>query len=109
MGAEFALYSVNADEDGGRISWSKSAYDQTLASSTAVMRDGSASGDILFSFALPVGATNWSCGQAPFAFMFGNGYIEFNSGIYVEAWDHAGSVARPLQSETNLYIYYEGA
>jgi hypothetical protein len=40
--------------------------------------------------------------------MFGDGYIEFDSGIYIMQWDNA-SVGQPLPEKTNVYVYYEGA
>ena len=72
------------------------------------LRDGSATGDELFSYHIPTGGANWGCGQTPYTFMFGNGYIRYNSGIYVLAWDGTGS-GQPVPAQSQVTVYYEGA
>ena len=106
FGAAISVISSPEDEAGGQIYPEGANY--LLSDTTVEMKNGSG-GDVLFSFAIPVGKESWSCGRTPFVFMFGNGYIEFDSGIYIEQWTDHDIVGKPDSSETNLYVYYEGA
>ena len=112
-GAAVALVSGGgATTAGDRVTPTQEPeYDNTLARTTVVMKNGSSSGSELFSFAIPVGYNNWSCGKSPYVFMFGNGYIEFDSGIYIDTseWDDNSGVGQPIPAKTNVYVYYEGA
>lgn len=108
LGAAVSFLTSNAEETGGRVTPSNGGYDGSLAATTIVMKNGSTTGEELFSFAIPVGWWAWDQGTIPYMFMFGDGYIEFDSGIFIDAWSNTG-VGKPIPGKTNIYVYYEGA
>jgi len=79
-----------------------------IAKTKVSLLDGSATGDELFSYHIPVGSVSWGCGMTPYTFMFGNGSIRYTSGIYVLAWDGTGA-GQPVPANSQITVYYEGA
>lgn len=71
-------------------------------------RNGSATGDILFKFAIPVGSDTYGIGVNPFPFMFGNMSILFPDGIFVPELTGTAS-DDPIPAKTSLIVFYEGA
>ena len=79
--------------------------------STITLTNGSSGGDILFKFSIQSGNASGGYGFVmPIPFMFGNNWILFDSGIYVNqmtsATAGAGSLDRDL---VQLSVFYEGA
>jgi hypothetical protein len=106
LGISINVWSDNSTVDGDKVGVRETNY--LIAKTKVSLRDGSATGDELFSYHIPAGVANWSCGQTPFTFMFGNGYIRYNSGIYVLAWDGTG-LSQPAPAKSQVTVYYEGA
>ena len=98
--------SSGASTAGDRVYPGQAGY--LIAQTRISLRDVSASGAELFSFHIPVGKNNWSCGKNPYTFMFGDGYILFGDGIHVPALT-GNSAGLPLPSKSFLTVYYEGA
>jgi len=71
-------------------------------------RNGSATADLLFKFAIPVGKNGYGIGTNPYPFMFGNMSILFTDGIFVPALDGSAN-DEPIPSKTSLIVFYEGA
>jgi hypothetical protein len=107
LGVSLNVWSQSReDEIGDRVYPGQTGY--LIAQTRISLRDVSASGAELFSFHIPVGKNNWSCGQTPYTFMFGDGYILFGDGIHVPALT-GNSFGLPLPAKSFLTVYYEGA
>ena len=94
---------------GSTNPWSATVdFASELSDRVIELRNGSATADLLFKFAIPVGSNQYGIGINPYPFMFGNMSILFTDGIFVPALD--GSEADdPVPSKTSLIVFYEGA
>lgn len=106
LGVSLNVWSDDEDEAGDRVTPTNAGYD--ITKTKVSIRDVSATGTELFSFHIPVGRYEWSCGKNPYTFMFGDGYIPFSDGIHVPALT-GSTVGQPLPSYCFLTVYYEGA
>jgi len=81
-------------------------FSSTLEDRVIEFRNGSATADILFQFAIPVGSAGYGIGVNPFPFMFGNMSILFTDGIFVPKLEGAG-LDDPDPALTSLVVFYE--
>tara|TARA_R110000824_G_scaffold91379_1_gene222417 strand:+ start:4001 stop:4378 length:378 start_codon:yes stop_codon:yes gene_type:complete len=97
------IASTNPVSGGKAVDFSSELSDRVIE-----FRNGSATADLLFKFAIPVGTNGYGIGVNPYPFMFGNMSILFTDGIFVPALDGSES-DDPIPSKTSLIVFYEGA